>query len=178
MNASSRTVSRRTSVGTRSGARAGQRGMFLIEALVSVLLFAIGILGMVGMSALATASQSDAQYRTLAAGLANKMAQEAWLRVARSEVGSAEMRATALRNSLATFQHQPTGQDCNFSGAAATEATTATSSWHLPGATASMQQVLVDTDPATGFNRMTITVCWAAPANPVKRQHVLVTYVN
>lgn len=161
--------------------------MFLIEALVAVLLFAIGILGMVGMSALATASQSDAQYRTLAAGLANKMAQEAWLRVARSEVGSAEMRATALRNSLATFQHQPTGQDCNFSGAAAThpavtawatEATTATSSWHLPGATASMQQVLVDTDPATGFNRMTITVCWAAPANPVKRQHVLVTYVN
>ena len=38
---------------------ARQRGMMLIEALMAVLIFSLGILGMVGLNALAVSSQSD-----------------------------------------------------------------------------------------------------------------------
>ncbi|CAN5804434.1 hypothetical protein BH11PSE13_BH11PSE13_15810 [soil metagenome] len=160
--------------------------MFLIEALVAILLFAVGILGMVGMSALATAAQSDAQYRTLAASLASRIAQEAWVGVDRYTGADVLARAASLKTSLLTFQHNPNGADCAFTGnpgtnpavvAWATDATTVGSEWRLPGATASMQQVVIDTDPA-GYNRMTVTVCWKLPSNPAPRQHVLVTYVN
>ena len=41
-----------------------QRGFFLIEAMVAMLIFALGILGLVAMGGTAVASQSDAQYRT------------------------------------------------------------------------------------------------------------------
>lgn len=164
-----------------------QQGMFLIEALVAILLLAVGILGMVGMSTLATAAQSDAEYRTLAASVAGKIAQEAWLSVDRVTGATPADRATSLRTTLETFRHQPGGDNCAFTGDVATNpvatawvtaATTAGDPTHLPGATTSMQQIRVDTDAATGFNRVTVTVCWIAPTNPAKRQHVLVTYVN
>lgn len=166
--------------------RSRQGGMFLIEALVAILLFAVGILGMVGMSALATAAQSDAQYRTLAASLASRIAQEAWVGVDRYTGADVVTRAASLKTSLATFQHNPGGADCVFSGGAGTnpavvawaaDASTVGSEWNLPGATATMQQVLVDTDVG-GYNRLTVTVCWKLPSNPAARQHVLVTYVN
>lgn len=162
-----------------------QGGMFLIEALVAILLFAIGILGMVGMSALTTSAQSDAQYRTLAAGLASRIAQEAWVKADRGTSSDPDIRAAALAVSLKTFEHQSGGTDCAFSGGNATNAAVTqwaadardpSTAWYLPGATAAMQQIRVDT--LTGFNRMTVTVCWSAPSNPAKRQHVLVTYVN
>ncbi len=165
-----------------------QRGMFMIEALIAILLFAVGILGMVGMSALASAAQSDAQYRTLAAGLASRIAQEAWVKANRGPdtLTDPDLRAAALATSLKTFEHRPGGADCAFTGGAATNPAvtqwaadavdSSSTAWYLPGATAAMQQIRVDT--VGGFNRMTVTVCWAAPSNPAKRQHVLVTYVN
>ena len=161
--------------------------MFLIESLVAILLFAIGILGMVGLSAYATAAQSDAEYRTLAASLAGRVAQEAWLNVDRVTGADPVARAASLSTTLQTFRHNAAGSDCNFSGTASTNAAviawalkakTAGSPWHLPGATESMQQILVDVDAVTGFNKLTVTVCWSTPSNPAKRQHVLVTYVN
>jgi type IV pilus assembly protein PilV len=165
----------------RGAQRSGQQGMFLIEALVAILLFAVGILGMVGMSALATAAQSDAEYRTEAASVANQIAQQAWLNVDRVTGSTPALRAASLATTLATFKHQTGGTDCNFSGDVATNAVATawvtTAALHLPGATTAMQRIDVNTD-ATGFNRMTITVCWKVPANPVPRQHTLVTYVN
>jgi hypothetical protein len=40
-----------------------------------------------------------------------------------------------------------------------------------------MQQVLVAPD-AAGFNKVTVTVCWKVPTDPVPRRHVLATFVN
>ena len=44
-----------------------QRGMFLLEALVGILIFSIGILALVAMQATAITAQADAQYRVEAA---------------------------------------------------------------------------------------------------------------
>lgn len=160
--------------------RASQQGMFLIEALVSIMLFAIGILGIVGLSAYAISAQSDAQYRTEAATLANRIAQEAWLNVDRYTGADPGTRAASLRATLATFRHQTTGEDCAFSGEASPNAVV--SQWReaaqrLPGATETMQQIRVDTD-AAGYNKLTVAVCWQVPADPVPRRHVLATFVN
>ena len=72
-----------------------QKGFFLIEALVAILLFSIAVLGLVGMSAHATAAQADAQYRSLAASLANKIAQEAWVSVDRDTGANPAARAAS-----------------------------------------------------------------------------------
>ncbi|VWX59514.1 Type IV pilus modification protein PilV [Burkholderiales bacterium 8X] len=165
---------------SRAARASHQRGLFLIEALVAIALFAIGILGMVGVSARTIAAQSDAEYRNLAATIAGQVAQQAWLNVDRVTGLDAATRAASLKASLLAFRHQPSGDACNFSGdVSALPAVTAwsTAALKLPGATAAMQQVRVDTDPA-GFNKLTVTVCWKVPANPVPRKHVLATFVN
>ncbi len=178
-----RSLERTSSARGGSTAR-GQRGMFLIEAAVAILLFMLGILGMVGLSAQAVSTQSDAEYRTLAAQWASQIGQQAWVNVGRTGVDR-EARAAAVRDALLQFQHQPEGDACNFSGAASENAVV--TAWvaavrdaahgGMPGASAAMQQIKVDST-ADGHNKMTITVCWQVPSNPVPRRHVFATLVN
>ncbi len=154
-----------------------QSGMFLIEALVGILIFMLGILGMVGVSAMSATAQSDARYRSEAARVANDISQRIALQVSRTA------NPAELLTSLAAFSHQATGaaETCNFSGDASTSATVTT--WatavqsQLPGANATMQQIIIDST-ATGFNRVTIHVCWQAPTDTARRLHTLVTLVN
>ena len=56
--------------------KTSQSGMMLIEALIAILIFSLGILGMVAMGSVAIAAQSDSQYRTEAANYANEIASE------------------------------------------------------------------------------------------------------
>lgn len=157
-----------------------QRGFFLIEAMIAILIFTLGILGMVGMGGTAIAAQSDARYRTDAANLANDIASHIQLNVDRSTL-------LALQTSLNTYQHQPIGINCSFSGAASTNVdllawlnkvvTVGPGLPGLPGTTVSTQQVAVNTT-AAGFNRVQITICWQAPTDTALRTHTLVTYVN
>lgn len=60
-----------------SGAR--QSGIALLEVLVSVLLFSLGILGLIGLQARAISLSTDAQDRNRAALLANDIASAMWL---------------------------------------------------------------------------------------------------
>jgi type IV pilus assembly protein PilV len=157
-----------------------QRGFFLIEALIAILIFSLGILGMVGMGGTAIAAQSDARYRTDAAKLANDIASHIQLNVDRTSLA-------ALQASLNAYQHQPGGGNCSFSGAPSTDVgllawlnevvTVGPGLPGLPGTTAATQQVLVDTS-AAAFNRVQITICWRAPTDTALRTHTLVTYVN
>jgi type IV pilus assembly protein PilV len=64
-----------------SGARpfaSTQRGAFLIEALVGILIFTLGVLGLVALQARAISYTSDAQYRGEAAYLANAHVSKMW----------------------------------------------------------------------------------------------------
>ena len=158
------------------------QGFVLIEALVAILIFSLGILGMVAMGGTAINAQSDARYRTDASRLVDELASEIALHVNRTD-------ETALATSLAAYAHQSSGSNCTFSGAASTDPVV--TSWlskvttvgaglpGLPGASTS-QQVIVAPGP-TGFNRVEITVCWKDPstvAGTAMRRHTLVTYVN
>ena len=61
-----------------SGARRDQ-GAFLLEAMISVLIVAFGILGLVGLQARAFQHVDDAQYRAEAAFLASRLIGQMWL---------------------------------------------------------------------------------------------------
>ena len=165
-----------------------QGGFFLIEAMVAILIFALGILGLVAMGGTAVSSQSDAQYRTEAAGLADSIASEIALNITRTDEGT--KAAT-----LAAFAHQPspapTGTStCVFDTTGAITATPATqgvvnllnraanltTAPGMPGAGNEQQQIFIDT--ASGFNRVVITLCWRTASDSAWRRHTLVTYVN
>lgn len=55
-----------------------QHGSFLLEALVAVLIVALGILGLVGLQARAMQDTDDSQYRGEAAFLANDVISQMW----------------------------------------------------------------------------------------------------
>lgn len=55
-----------------------QGGVVLIEALIAVLIFSIGILGVVGMQAASVTAVTDAKYRAEAAMVANQIVARMW----------------------------------------------------------------------------------------------------
>lgn len=156
-----------------------QQGVMLLEAIIGLLIFAVGALAMLALQASAIAVQSDAQYRIEAANFAQRMLGEIVLNVDRTNNGT-------IAASLAAFAHQtvtsPT-DNCSFSGGASNHA--AVTAWatalhttpatRLPGTTSSMLQITVDT--AT-FNEVEITICWQGAEDKAKRRHVLRTYIN
>ncbi len=160
-----------------------QSGVMLIEALIGILIFAIGVLAVVGMQSQALRGAQDARFRTEAAEFANDLLNQILVRVDRST-------DTATVTSLAAYQHQPSGSNCAYSGSASTDAlvtgfvanvtgSTVGTRKPLPGSTSAMQQVLVVSDPTTDeYNRVTITVCWKGPEDAVPRKYILTSYVN
>lgn len=166
--------------------RAGaQRGVFLLEALVAILIFSLGILGMVAMGGVAIAAHGDAQYRTEAAAYAQEMAAE--IALAMSSNGAAN--ATTLPN----FVHQPvSGGSCVFAGGASSDARV--TAWvkrvtgetdakkGLPGSTDVSQQINIDLTPGN-HRKVTITLCWQPPRtaglqdSPMNR-YQYITYIT
>ena len=163
-----------------------QRGFLVIEALVAILIFSLGILGLVAMGSTAIGAQSDARFRTDAAALADEIANQMAVLAARDTnpipFGQPDL---VLQASLLTFARLPVGAagpaGCPFTGAAGNPVVTAWAASvvngprRLPGATVTSQQIIVDT---AAFNRVDITVCWQGPNDQAMRRHTLVTYIN
>lgn len=156
-----------------------QGGMLLVEVLVALLLFVVGILGMVKAMGVSQVAQADAQSRAEASNFASVIVQT--MRVTADNSSAANFNA-----SLLAFQHQPdTDSACTFSGTASTNASVTgwvadvrTGAGRLPGSTAAMQQVLVDTTAGTGNNKVTVTICWQGPNDNAARRHTYSAYVN
>jgi len=67
-----------TALRARRIRRSPQRGSFLLEALVAILIVALGILGTVGLYARSVQNVDDSKYRGEAALLANTLLGEMW----------------------------------------------------------------------------------------------------
>jgi type IV pilus assembly protein PilV len=125
-------------------ARRRQRGFTLIEVLVSVLIFAFGVLGLVGVQATAIKMSTDAQQRAEATFLADQLL----ARMLISDAGTA-----------ATFAHKPGGTTkCAPTGTASTN--TVVMGWlaevtsTFPRASSEEQQIIVSGD------QVTVKLCW------------------
>ncbi|MGV3629521.1 MAG: type IV pilus modification PilV family protein [Betaproteobacteria bacterium] len=148
----------------------------LLEALIGILIFSVGILAMVGMQAAAFSASADAKYRAEAAAFANQVISDIWMGVDRSSDAN-------LVTTLNNFQLNTGGSDCAFSGGMTDGTNAVLAGWvssvtdtstGLLGATPAMQQVIVST---ADLNRVTVTICWQTPQDTRSRKHQVITYV-
>ena len=160
-----------------------QRGVVILEALIAILIFSIGILGLIAMYANSQTQAGDAQYRIEATNHANQLMNEIWISADRWPDD------TNLFNTIQSFGFNANGGACVFNGgfavAPGNAAVTAllgrltAAGTGLPGSGAPQLQVLV-TDAAQN-HQVQITICWQTPtdrANGEFRRQVLVANVS
>lgn len=145
-----------------------QSGSILLEGLIAVLLFSIGILAIVGMQASAVKAASDAKYRSDASMLVNRLIGEMW-----------------------AGDRTPATLVANYQGGAGTNGTNY-QAWLsdvqtvLPGATGNPPLVTVTVQPgalasSAATAQVSVTVWWLAPSDPVgatPHQYSVVTLIG
>ena len=132
--------------------RCRHRGASLLEALIALLIFSVGLLGLLGLQANALGASRDAQYRAEAAVLAHEIIGTMW----------------TDRANLADYAHYANGGGtCTPIGSPTSNAnavrwmnqfTTAGSAKFLPGATSAAQRIVVEAD-----RTVRVTLCWRGP---------------
>lgn len=149
---------------------AAQRGAMLLEALIGILIFSVGILALVGLQAVSIKNTADAKYRTDAAFLTNQIIGQMW---------------ADNPTNLAGYAHNATtgGTSCTFSGSVSSNVnvtawlgasgTAGTVIDSLPGASAAMTQVIVGAG-----NVITVTICWQKPGQSDPSRHVTVAQIQ
>lgn len=143
-------------------ARPGQQnGFAMVEAMVSILLFAVAILGLIAMQVNSVRFGGDAKYRSEASLLADQMISELWVATPANIPNYAYAGGTP-----------PTGVD--------TWVTKVQSS--LPGVTATtnVPTIQVDTSVDSGLTvyRATVTVFWQAPGQSSARSHSVSAFIS
>jgi type IV pilus assembly protein PilV len=124
-----------------------QGGVMLIEVLIAILIFSVGILGIVGLQATAVTQVTDARYRTDAALLANQLLGQMWA----SGVEPATLQTR--------FQTQTSATSDYALWVATVRAT-------LPGVTTTVGGATTPTVAVSNTGVVTVTIRWRAPNEP------------
>lgn len=137
-----------------------QQGVVLLEALIGILIFSLGVLALVAMQAVSISTVSNARYRTEAAFLANEIISDIWVdrgtaygNVATYAVSGGTAVGVPAQRWLAKVQAQ------------------------LPGTAAYPPEVAIVTPP-TGGRQVTVTLRWKAPDAVTPSNHVAVAFVS
>jgi len=131
-----------------------QSGMLLLEGLIAILIFTIGVLGIVGLQATVVKQVTDAKYRTDASMLANQLLGTMWV---------SDRTAAALQNNFNT-------------GSAAYNTWLTKVSATLPGVAAYPPTVAISNQGET-----TVTIRWLAPsegANATPHRYVVIAQIE
>ena len=144
---------------SRRSMRNAQSGVMLLEALIGILIFSIGILAMVSMQAVSIKLATDSRDRAEACNLASELVGEMWLN----------------RAALASYQ---------YSGSGTVPA--ALANWiaeveaSLPDAAAIPPIVTVGASPlgVSVGTETTVTVRWRSPSDTTVHQFVMTAYIN
>lgn len=142
-----------------------QRGSMLLEGLIAILIFSMGILAIVGMQAAAIKNSTDAKDRADASYLANQIIGQMW--ADRPNLSSYNNYAGAGATPC-----NPTGTASAYPNAASWVAAVQAT---LPNAAANMQQIVVN---AANNNLVTVTVCWQPPQATVAHYFVATAQIN
>ena len=126
-----------------------QKGIMLLEALVGILIFTIGILAMLGMQAVGIRNTIDSKYRSEAAYLANEIVGQMWVDRANissyDDTGAGNARRTAWNTRVGSLlpldpaNPASTAPEIVISGRQAT----VTVRWKRPGETTVSQYIMV-----------------------------------
>ena len=140
--------------------RKEQRGSMLLEALIAILIFSMGILALMGMQATAINTVSESKSRSDAGFLANRIIGQIW----------------ADRANLGTYACNPcttTGTGNIDTRAWATEIQSG--ALQLPGVTDAANQPTITLG---ANNQVQVQIFWQAPNATVQRNHLVIAYVN
>ena len=127
-----------------------QRGSFLLEALISILIVAFGMLGLIGLQARAIQNVDDAQYRGEAAFLANSLLGQMWV-----------ANQTTLSANFGTGAGAPYVEFKTLVGQ------------RLPGASVAANSPLVTVTPGktSTSSNVVIQVFWQPPGETARHQY-------
>ena len=143
---------------------ARQGGSVILEALIAILIFSIGILALVGLQATAINSVADAKYRSTAGFLANQIVGTIWATRVPAAVAISNV---VIATPDANFACDPC-DDTN--GNAYTRAWVASGVAELPNGRASI---------AISSNVVvTVTLRWQPPNAANTHQHVVATVID
>ena len=123
-----------------------QGGVMLLEALIAILIFSIGILGIVGLQATAVQQSTDARYRSEAAQLAEQLIGTMWVGN-RSPTNLQTLYNTCTSTSCTGYQDWSTQVAAQLPG--------------VSDAAGTLPSVNVDPDGI-----VTISIFWRAPTEP------------
>ncbi len=139
-------------------------GFVLLDALIAILIFSVGILGMVALQGTAVKLASDAKLRSDAAMLTDQVIAQMW----GSDLTTIGPLATAYKGAAGTggpaYTAWASTMNCN--------STTASTSC-LPGAAANPPTIDV-----TGANLVTVTVYWQSPNDSGPHNYVSSTQLT
>jgi type IV pilus assembly protein PilV len=120
----------------RTPVPASQRGVVLIEVLVAALIFAIGILAVIGLQAAAIANVADAKYRVDASEVANQVLGSLWAGQGGLAAGSPPCSASALPSGACTLILTAITDPLNVSATPVGYAANVTITWQPPNGAA------------------------------------------
>lgn len=124
-----------------------QGGTILLEALIAILIFSIGILSLVGLQAMAVKHTSEAKYRTDASFVANKLIAQMWADNPAAIAGDYASGGAKFQSWKGELQSPMTG---------------------LPNANAT---IAIAPIAAPQGNQITLTVTWRHPSEPATQVH-------
>jgi type IV pilus assembly protein PilV len=138
-----------------------QAGVMLIEALIGILIFSIGVLALLGMQGAAIKNTTDARYRSEAAFLATKIVGQMWVDL----------------NNLASYDTD------NAAAYAARDTWVNTVANTLPGVTlggARTPTIQVGPDPLLGLadGEVRVQVQWQQPGETDTRQVTILNRIH
>ena len=130
-----------------------QKGATLLEALIGILIFSVGILALVGMQALAIKQMTDAKYRSDAGFFANEIIGHMWVN----------------RGNLSSYAFTGTGTP-----PAVLDSWVTSIQNGLPGVTAAANLPIVTVAGTT----VSVTVRWQVPGGSTAHRHITMAYIN
>lgn len=129
-----------------------QRGVVIVENMIAILIFSMGILGIVGLLAASMKNTAGAKYRTDASLLANQIIGQMW---------TDDKTNAALKTNF----ESPSGiQFVNWKTNVANI---------LPGVAANPPTIAIDVN-----NVVTVTVQWQPPGEPTPHSYTIYARIN
>ena len=147
---------------------ASQAGVMLLEALIAILIFSLGILSLVALQATAVQLTSDARHRTDATLLANRLIGQMW---------TSSGNLTALKTAFQTGGAAYNTWLADVSGTEGLPGVVAAST----GVVSTLPTVTVDDTVGATLGQVVITLRWRTPEMPLNaagHQHVVVSQVS
>jgi len=136
-------------VSSRKSRPARQSGSYLLEALIAILIFAFGVLGLIGLLGSSIRVTNDARYRAEAANLANAMIADMWTTTPANIDPFTTAKLPTWATKVATLRPGGIAPDVAIT----------------PGFTAESRTVVV-------------TVYWKLPGESDKHQHIMTAQIG